>query len=83
MPRLDPERRMGLVIFWISVLSLYLELLLIRWIGTEIRIFAYLQKAKPLASSAFAVEAGDRSRTGDLQLGRTTLAGTYRRLRSD
>ena len=33
------ERR----IFWISVLGLFLELLLIRWIGTEIRIFAYLQ----------------------------------------
>jgi spermidine synthase len=30
-------------ILWISVLGLYLELLLIRWIGTEIRIFAYLQ----------------------------------------
>lgn len=27
----------------VSLLSLYLELLLIRWIGTEIRIFAYLQ----------------------------------------
>ncbi|TFG65822.1 MAG: hypothetical protein E4H28_03365, partial [Gemmatimonadales bacterium] len=33
----------GFVILWISVLGLYLELLLIRWIGTEIRIFAYLQ----------------------------------------
>jgi len=32
-----------LAIFWISVLGLYLELLLIRWVGTEIRIFAYLQ----------------------------------------
>ncbi|MFZ6031541.1 MAG: spermidine synthase [Chloroflexota bacterium] len=30
-------------IFWISVLSLFLEMLLIRWIGTEVRIFAYLQ----------------------------------------
>ncbi|HXC51721.1 MAG TPA: methyltransferase domain-containing protein [Candidatus Limnocylindrales bacterium] len=30
-------------IFWLSVLGLYLELLLIRWIGTEVRIFAYLQ----------------------------------------
>ena len=30
-------------IFLISVLGLFLELLLIRWIGTEIRIFAYLQ----------------------------------------
>ncbi|MBK5097381.1 MAG: methyltransferase domain-containing protein [Gemmatimonadetes bacterium] len=35
--------RTNLAIFWISLLGLYLELLLIRWIGTEIRIFAYLQ----------------------------------------
>ena len=30
-------------IFLISILSLFLETLFIRWIGTEIRIFAYLQ----------------------------------------
>ena len=30
-------------IFLISVLGLFLELMLIRWIGTDIRIFAYLQ----------------------------------------
>lgn len=30
-------------IFLISILGLFLELLFIRWIGTEIRIFAYLQ----------------------------------------
>jgi spermidine synthase len=30
-------------IFLISVLGLFLELLFIRWVGTEIRIFAYLQ----------------------------------------
>jgi len=35
--------RMAARLFLISVLALYLELLLIRWIGTEIRIFAYLQ----------------------------------------
>src|SRR5437016_14529694 len=35
------ERNVAL--FLISVLGLFLELLLIRWIGTEIRIFAYLQ----------------------------------------
>ncbi|MFO0823330.1 MAG: hypothetical protein U0792_09445 [Gemmataceae bacterium] len=34
--------RLG-ALFLISVLGLFLELLLIRWIGTEIRIFAYLQ----------------------------------------
>jgi hypothetical protein len=30
-------------LFLVSVLALFLELLLIRWIGTEINIFAYLQ----------------------------------------
>ena len=30
-------------IFLISVLGLFLEMLLIRWVGTEVRIFAYLQ----------------------------------------
>ena len=36
-------KRKRFAIFWISLLGLYLELLLIRWVGTEIRIFAYLQ----------------------------------------
>src|SRR4026208_492892 len=40
----DPDRsNLTRQIFLISVLSLFLEMLLIRWIGTEIRIFAYLQ----------------------------------------
>src|SRR5678809_239390 len=30
-------------IFLISILGLFLETLFIRWVGTEIRIFAYLQ----------------------------------------
>src|SRR5262245_32477954 len=30
-------------LFLVSTLGLFLELMLIRWIGTEIRIFAYLQ----------------------------------------
>src|SRR5580698_5332287 len=30
-------------LFLVSVLGLFLELMLIRWVGTEIRIFAYLQ----------------------------------------
>ncbi len=33
----------AVAIVWISVLGLFLELLLIRWVSTEIRIFAYLQ----------------------------------------
>ena len=32
-------------IFWLSVLILFLELLLIRWVATEINIFAYLQNS--------------------------------------
>ncbi len=32
-----------LAIFLISVLGLFLEMLLIRWVSTEVRIFAYLQ----------------------------------------
>ena len=35
--------RMTWAIFLISALGLFLELLLIRWVSTEIRIFAYLQ----------------------------------------
>src|SRR6266404_1484513 len=41
-PRVDSMLRSDLEVFFISALILYLELLLIRWIGTEIRIFAYL-----------------------------------------
>lgn len=36
-------RQLSLNIFVVSVVGLLLEMMLIRWIGTEIRIFAYLQ----------------------------------------
>ena len=39
----DSGARATWILFLVSVLGLYLELVLIRWIGTEIRIFAYLQ----------------------------------------
>ena len=42
LDRLLPSRRL-LLLFLVSVSGLFLELMLIRWIGTEIRIFAYLQ----------------------------------------
>ncbi len=41
-PRHDSIFRCDREIFVVSALILYLELVLIRWIGTEIRIFAYL-----------------------------------------
>jgi hypothetical protein len=48
MPEHDDFAKLGfanhtLTLFLVSVLGLFLELMLIRWIGTEIRIFAYLQ----------------------------------------
>ncbi|HEV3165182.1 MAG TPA: hypothetical protein VGZ22_14240 [Isosphaeraceae bacterium] len=33
----------SVALFLVSVLGLFLELMLIRWVGTEVRIFAYLQ----------------------------------------
>lgn len=45
---LSPNKRTW-AIFLISVLGLFLEMLLIRWIGTEIRIFAYLQNTVLIA----------------------------------
>ncbi len=42
-PMVVKSSRATWILFLVSVLGLYLELLLIRWIGTEVRIFAYLQ----------------------------------------
>lgn len=39
----QPVWQTNLTIFIVSVVGLLLEMMLIRWIGTEIRIFAYLQ----------------------------------------
>ena len=37
------QARRTALLFLVSVLGLFLELMLIRWVGTEIRVFAYLQ----------------------------------------
>lgn len=45
-PHVSPagsRRSAGWGLFWVSVATLFIELLLIRWIATEVRIFAYLQ----------------------------------------
>jgi 2-polyprenyl-3-methyl-5-hydroxy-6-metoxy-1,4-benzoquinol methylase len=42
-PSSPSASRRAVDIFLISVFGLFLELMLIRWIGTEVRIFAYLQ----------------------------------------
>jgi len=33
------------LLFWVSAVTLFLELALIRWVSTEVRIFAYLQSS--------------------------------------
>src|SRR5207245_6066818 len=49
---LPPGRPSGgnlLPLFFVSVSSLYLEIMLIRWIGTEVRIFAFFQNLALIA----------------------------------
>lgn len=41
---LNAKQNMWLL-FWVSVVTLFLELALIRWVSTEVRIFAYLQSS--------------------------------------
>jgi hypothetical protein len=43
LPALPGPANRTLSIILVSIFGLFLELLLIRWIGTEVRIFAYLQ----------------------------------------
>ncbi len=45
----NPQGRVLWPLFLISFSSLYLEMLLIRWIGTEIRVFAYFQNLALIA----------------------------------
>ncbi|HXY26477.1 MAG TPA: methyltransferase domain-containing protein [Candidatus Acidoferrum sp.] len=44
-----PQGRVLWPLFLVSFASLYLEILLIRWIGTEIRVFAYFQNLALIA----------------------------------
>ena len=44
-----PQKRILGPVFLISFAALYLEILLIRWIGTEVRVFAYFQNLALIA----------------------------------
>src|SRR4029077_10714896 len=44
-----PQTRILWPLFLVSFASLYLEVLLIRWIGTELRVFAYFQNLALIA----------------------------------
>jgi spermidine synthase len=45
----EPKQRILGPLFFVSFTSLYLEILLIRWIGTEVRVFAYFQNLALIA----------------------------------
>jgi hypothetical protein len=45
----EPEERTLWPLFFVSFASLYIEMLLIRWIGTEVRVFAYFQNLALIA----------------------------------
>jgi len=36
-------------LFWVSFVALYVEIMMIRWIGTEVRVFAYFQNLALIA----------------------------------
>lgn len=46
-PKPSPDVKWPL--FWISFTGLYVEIMLIRWIGTEVRVFAYFQNLALIA----------------------------------
>ena len=46
----DSQKTLDLPIFAISIIILFMEMVLIRWISTEIRIFAYLQNSILIAA---------------------------------
>jgi len=45
----EPEEGTLWPLFFVSFASLYIEMLLIRWIGTEVRVFAYFQNLALIA----------------------------------
>lgn len=71
--RLWDRERSGAWIFWVSVVSLYLELLLIRWVTTEIRIFAYLQNTV-LVTCFLGLGIGLFTARRPIRLGRSAFA---------
>ena len=45
----QPDEQINWPLFFVSFASLYVEVLLIRWIGTEVRVFAYFQNLALIA----------------------------------
>jgi spermidine synthase len=71
----DSKRRTQ-AIFIVSVVGLFLEMLLIRWIGTEVRIFAYLQNTI-LIACFLGLGIGCFTSRQPIQLKRSLLSITF------
>src|SRR6266849_9255112 len=48
-PEPKPDANANWRLFWISFAALYVEIMMIRWIGTEVRVFAYFQNLSLIA----------------------------------
>ena len=45
----DTDTNANRRLFWVSFAALYVEIMMIRWIGTEVRVFAYFQNLSLIA----------------------------------
>ena len=48
-PEPDGQTSVNWRLFWVSFAGLYVEIMLIRWMGTEVRVFAYFQNLALIA----------------------------------
>jgi spermidine synthase len=48
-PESKPDANVNWHLFWVSFAALYVEIMMIRWIGTEVRVFAFFQNLALIA----------------------------------
>ena len=48
-PESKPDVNLNWRLFWVSFAALYVEIMMIRWIGTEVRVFAFFQNLALIA----------------------------------
>jgi len=48
-PEPRPNSNPNWSLFWVSFVALYVEIMMIRWLGTEVRVFAYFQNLALIA----------------------------------
>lgn len=64
------------VLFGVSILSLYLEMVILRWVGSEIRVLAYIQNAL-LVICILGLGAGSWDCNGSIKLRNSLIPLTF------